>query len=233
MSRYNAAQFLQAWRERGSPFRGTRQHSESLLGQLTQSQHTKDQLDRAFCFAWSMCNSTEEQLAAVHIEYRWAAALLGRAYEMKVAQIRYDESVSSNNKSRNWYGKGQVRTEVIALLIRLINSSPTDMDKLIFRKRLVKATRWYTLCKGLGWGILTLIPYDDVPVTWVEHTLRVSELDVWIKLVRKESPDVYDASMALETWLGLEAVEGGPISNKERLGIEAEAPRSLYEVEEV
>lgn len=232
-SRYNTLQFLQAWRERGSPFRGNGRRVETLLTQLTQTQHHADQLDRAFCFAWSMCSSTEEHLAAVHIEYRWAAALLGRAYEMKIAQIRHDDSVSSSDTSRNRYGKGLVRTEAISALIQLVKSNPTDTDKLIFRKRLTKATRWYTLCKGLGWGILTLIPHDGIPVTWIEHTLRNAELDLWVKLVKRESPDVYNASLALETWLGLDAIAGGPIANKELLSIEADALRTLYEVEEV
>jgi hypothetical protein len=60
-----------------------------------------------------MCDSTESQLAAIHIEYHWVAALLGRAYEHKIARIQQDALASTNKRIRNRYGKGLVRTKAI------------------------------------------------------------------------------------------------------------------------
>ncbi|CAE7221827.1 hypothetical protein PTTW11_11463 [Pyrenophora teres f. teres] len=115
-SQYHAAQFLQAWRERGSPFRGggelagsqSKMHTGARCLQLLS---VRDDADREFCFAWNMCTRYEAELAAVHIESRWASALLGQAYSKKIAQIRHNDFISSNDRTRNRYGKGPVRTE--------------------------------------------------------------------------------------------------------------------------
>jgi hypothetical protein len=57
----------------------------------------------------------------------------------------------------------------------------------------------------------------------VESTLRIRELDVWVELVKRENPDVYAASKALNGWLGLEGIARGLISKKETLSIKSEA----------
>ncbi|KAF1343750.1 hypothetical protein EJ07DRAFT_147965 [Lizonia empirigonia] len=93
--------------------------------------------------------------------------------------------------------------------------------------------RWYTVTQLLGWGSLTLMPHDHIPNSWIESTLRNGELDVWAQLVKKENPDVYTASRALEAWLGPEGIAGGSISKKQTLSIEAEAPATIYEVDEI
>ncbi|EFQ90454.1 hypothetical protein PTT_12942, partial [Pyrenophora teres f. teres 0-1] len=93
--------------------------------------------------------------------------------------------------------------------------------------------RWYSISQELGWGILTLIPHDEIPNRWIERTLRVGQLDVWMKLLNKERQDICVASKALESWLGPEGIAGGPISEKKTLSIEAEAPATIYEVEEI
>lgn len=244
-SRYHAAQFLQAWRERGSAFRsqGRPDGSQSSLDSDQSAKRKSDQLlvllgkkhaaDFAFCFAWDMCNRSEGEMAAVHIEYRWAAALLGQAYVNKIAQIKQDDMSSSNDRTRNRYGKGPVRKEALVALLELVSLNPTDKDRLVFRKRLAKAMRWYTVTQLLGWGSLTLMPHDRIPNSWIESTLRNGELDVWAHLVKKENPDVHTASRALEAWLGPEGIAGGSISKKQTLSIEAEAPATIYEVEEI
>lgn len=234
-SRYHAAQFLQAWRERGSPFRGSGglAASQGTTTALSQLLRSRDAADKAFCFAWDMCDRSEGELAAVHIEYRWAAALLGQAYINKVAQIRQKDLTSSNDRTRNRYGKGTVRKEAFEDLLQLVSPKPTDTNRLVFQKRLAKAARWYTVSQTLGWGSLTLMPYDEIPNSWIESTLRVGELNVWFDLVKKENPDVYAASKALDSWLGPEGIAGGSISEKKTLSIEAEAPATIYEIEEV
>ncbi|KAE8852431.1 hypothetical protein PTNB73_10598 [Pyrenophora teres f. teres] len=202
-SQYHAAQFLQAWRERGSPFRGggelagsqSKMHTGARCLQLLS---VRDDADREFCFAWNMCTRYEAELAAVHIESRWASALLGQAYSKKIAQIRHNDFISSNDRTRN-----------------------RPSDALVLNE------------SGVGWGILTLIPHDEIANRWIERTLRVGQLDVWMKLLKKERQDICVASKALESWLGPEGIAGGPISEKKTLSIEAEAPATIYEVEEI
>ncbi|KAE8858701.1 hypothetical protein PTNB73_08181, partial [Pyrenophora teres f. teres] len=237
-SQYHAAQFLQAWRERGSPFRGggelagsqSKMHTGARCLQLLS---VRDDADREFCFAWNMCTRYEAELAAVHIESRWASALLGQAYSKKIAQIRHNDFISSNDRTRNRYGKGPVRTEAIAALVELVSPNATEKDKQVFKRRLGQAMRWYSMSQELGWGILTLIPHDEIANRWIERTLRVGQLDVWMKLLKKERQDICVASKALESWLGPEGIAGGPISEKKTLSIEAEAPATIYEVEEI
>ncbi|UPX11858.1 uncharacterized protein EKO05_0002442 [Ascochyta rabiei] len=93
--------------------------------------------------------------------------------------------------------------------------------------------RWYSISQELGWGILTLIPHDEIANCWIERTLRVGQLHVWIELLKKECPDICAASKALKNWLGPEGIAGGPINEKKTLSIEAEAPATIYEVEEI
>jgi hypothetical protein len=234
----HATQFLQAWRERGSPFRQAASRdmvAEDNTGSLLRLLRSPAAVDRAFSFAWDMCNRTEGELAAIHIEYRWAAALLGKAYMDKIAQLRNKDLTASNDRSRNRYGKGLVRTEARLSLLKVVsrNPTPTEHDRLVLRKRLARASRWYTLAQTLGWGSLALMPHDSIPNSWIESTLRAGELDVWVELVKKETPDVFAASKALDTWLGADGIAGGPISAKKTLGIEAKAPATIYEIEEV
>lgn len=232
-SRYNAALFLQAWRQRGSPFRGRGQLAASQADSLTQYASTASlsSAEKQFYFAWDMCDRAEGELAAVQIEYRWAAALLGQAYANKIAHIHNRDMDASNDRTRNRYGLGTVRGEAIASLLSVVSSNPSaDRDK--FRKRLGRASRWYTVVQTLGWGSLALMPHDDVPITWVESKLRVGELAIWLELVKKENPDVYTASKALDRWLGPECIAGGPIGARSFLSIEADVPATIYEVED-
>ena len=234
-SRHHAAQFLQAWRERGSLFR----LSSGLAGSqgknalLLQLPRRRDAAEESFRFAWDMCNRSEGELAAVHIEYRWAAALLGQAYAKKTAQIRHNDLISSNDRTRNRYGKGPVRTEAYEALLQLVFPKPTDTDRLVFKKRLAKSARWNTVIEALGWGSLTLMPHDEIPNSWIESTLRVGELNVWLDLVKKENPDVYAASKALDSWLGPDGISGGSIHLKKPLTIETEAPATIHAIDEI
>lgn len=237
-SKFCAAQFLHTWREQGTPFRaGTEERQLVQASQLPMSYGGNlsqgGRADSAFCFAWGMCKRYETALAAVHIGSRWAFALLGEAYAQKIQQIRQEDFVASNDRSRNRYGKGQVRTEAIAALIKLVYKAPMKRDHEVFRNRLKQAMRWHTIVKGLGWGSLLLIPPEEVSNWWVERVLRVGQLEVFVSVVKRERPDLCAASKALETWLGPEGIAGGSISSKQMLSIEAEAPPTIYEVEEV
>jgi hypothetical protein len=93
--------------------------------------------------------------------------------------------------------------------------------------------RWYTMGQVLGWGSFCLVPHDVIFNTWVEHTLRVPELDVWLELVKKVNPDVFKAAQILDSWLGPEGIAGRPISEKTPLGIKAEPAMTIYEIEEI
>jgi hypothetical protein len=223
-SRYHAARFLQTWRELGTPFQAeVNDHVPSL----------SPSAESAFCFAWSMCTRYDSKLAAMHIASRWAHALLGEAYTKKVEQLQMFDLLASNDHSRNRYGKGPVRTEAIAQLIKLVHPAPTRKDNEIFRTRLKQAVRWYKIVKELGWGILLLIPHEEVSNRWVERVLRVGQLDVFIRLVQRQQPDLCAASRTLENWLGPDGIAGGPISGKQTLSIEAEGLTTVYEVEEI
>ena len=69
--------------------------------------------------------------------------------------------------------------------------------------------------------------------TWLEHTLRVPKLDVWLELVRKVNPDVVKAGHILDSWLRPDGIAGGAISKKTPLGIKAEPVMTIYEIEEI
>ncbi|UPX18151.1 uncharacterized protein EKO05_0008461 [Ascochyta rabiei] len=67
----------------------------------------------------------------------------------------------------------------------------------------------------------------------IKRTLCIGQLHVWIELLKKECLDICAASKALKNWLGPEGIAGGPINEKKTLSIEAEAPATIYEVEEI
>jgi hypothetical protein len=77
------------------------------------------------------------------------------------------------------------------------------------------------------------MPHDEIPNSWIESTLRVGELNVWLDLVKKENLDVYAASKALDSWLGPDGISGGSIDSKKTLSIEAEAPATIHEIDEI
>lgn len=160
----NAAQFLQTWRQQGTPFQ-TRAEVRSLQShahlqqELVASASQGSSPDSAFSFAWDMCKVYGQELAAVYIGSRWALALLGEAYTQKIRQIRQQGWISSNDRTRNRYGKGPVRTEAITALIKLVYPEPTRKQHDTFRTRLKQAMRWHSVVQGLGWGSLLLIPH--------------------------------------------------------------------------
>jgi hypothetical protein len=240
-TRYHAAAFLSAWRRRGSPFElatagapvastlaasvdstGVQPTTSDLVSWLPSSCPTRA-VDADFCSAYQLVSYYEYRLAAVHIEYRWAMAFLGRAYANKIASLQ-GESV-----------KGNVRSKAITALLQAVtlkNSQPTHAVRGTFKLRLNRASRWYHAANTLGWGCLCLIP-ENISHKWVEQTLRVGEWYLWLQLVQRNSPDAYRAIQALDTWLGTEGIAGGPINNKDMLCIEASVPSLTTQVEEV
>lgn len=69
-----------------------------------------------------MCDYYETQLASAIIQYRWAMALLGRVHANKIAQLKENDRVASSDRSRNRYGRGQVRTEAVDGLLCTVTS---------------------------------------------------------------------------------------------------------------
>jgi hypothetical protein len=234
-SRYHAAQFLHTWRLLGTPFpedadvRQTVGDEFELTGRGSQLSSA----DRRFCFAMSMVTRYESKAAAVSIGTRWALALLGTAYALKVEEIQERDRALSDDRSRNRYGKGQVRTQAIAELMELAHLTPRSKHQVLFKSRLKRGIRWHTIVKNLGWGILMLVPHEEISNRWVERVLRVGQLDVFVELVKRERPELCAASKALELWLGPDGVAGGSISGKQTLSIEAGPPAAVYEVEEI
>lgn len=232
-ARFYARRFLQAWRERGTPFY-SRLVADSPASQDRQivAFQKQDRIDMDFRAAWDRCEQYENMLSAVNIGYRWAAALLGRAYANKIAQIEQNDLLSSNDRTRNRYGKGKVRTEAINALMMLVPGAE-KYKREAFRTCLLRASRWYELAQGLGWGILALMPSEDIPNTWLERDISAWGVGLWVQLVRKERPDVCAAAEALDSWLGPDGIAGGPISGKTALCLEMDPPvGSVVEVED-
>ncbi|KAI4221645.1 MAG: hypothetical protein L6R40_008617 [Gallowayella cf. fulva] len=232
----HAAYFLQSWRSQGTPFPNSghfanASQSNAIITPQAVSQASL--IDDAFQHAWNHVSRCEGQLAAVHIQYRWAMAFLGRAYENKIAEIKAKDLAKDNDRTRNRYGGGKVQSEATEALLPLVYKSSTKRKRDIFQKRLHRASRFYEAASVLGWGFLCLIPHNVVPNSWVEQTLRIGELRLWLELVKRVNPEVHSASTALEAWLGSECIAGGPLRQQETLRIEVETPAIVYEVEEV
>jgi hypothetical protein len=240
-TRYHTAAFLSAWRRRGSPFELANagapvasspaasvastvvQPTTSDIVSWVPSSCPTRAVDADFCSAYQLVSYYEYRLAAVHIEYRWAMAFLGRAYANKVASLQR-ESV-----------KGNVRSKAITALLQAVtldNCQPTDSVRGTFKLRLNRASRWYYAANTLGWGCLCLMP-ENISHKWAEQTLRVREWHIWLQLVQRNGLDAYRAIQALDTWLGAEGIAGRSISNKEMLCIEASVPSLATQVEEI
>lgn len=232
----HTASFLQSWRSQGTPFPGSSHisnfHKSDALFSSQAVSHASA-TDSAFQHAWNHVSRCESQLAAVHIQYRWAMAFLGRAYENKMAEIKEKDMTKNNDRTRNRYGEGKVQSEAIEALLPLVYKSSTKKERGIFQKRLHRASRFYEITGVLGWSFLCLIPHDVVSNSWIEQSLRIGELRIWLALVKRINPDIHVASTALDAWLGSECIAGGPLRKEETLRIEVEAPAIVYEVEEV
>jgi hypothetical protein len=224
----NAASFLRSWRQHGTPFcsQAPAAPTSALSQRLVLDHSNKTASDNAiFAYAWHMCDYYDSQLASATIKYRWAMALLGRAYANNIAQLQDSDRAASSDTSRNRYGKGQVRTEAVRSLLQAVSGdSPSKQQKTAFRLRLARAARWYTAASTLGWGSLCLMPPEAISNTWAGKTLTRPEWDIWLDLIQKIQPDACTASRALDAWLGAEGIEGGSIKGKETLCIEAGAP---------
>ena len=160
-------------------------------------------------------------------------ALLGQAYNTKIEQIREKDKAKVITSARGRDGKGQIRAEATNDLLALLYANPTEKDRQLFKNRVTRGMRWYKMGQALGWGSFCLVPHDVISNTWLEHTLRVPELDIWLELVRKVNPDVVKAAYILDSWLGPDGIAGGAISDKAPLGIEAAPDLPIYEIEEV
>jgi hypothetical protein len=130
-------------------------------------------------------------------------------------------------------GRGQVRAEATDDLLALLYANPTEKDRRLFKSRVARGQCWYKIGQALGWGSFCLVPHDVISNTWLEHTLRVPELHIWLELVRKVNPDVIKAAYILDSWLGPDGIAGGAIGDKAPLGIEAAPDLPIYEIEEV
>lgn len=108
-------------------------------------------LNSVFCRAWDRCTVYKEVVKSVHIKYRWAQALLGKAMTDKLEQLKRSDRLLSNSKTSR-FGKGRRRTEAIDALMLLVFSqqSPSKSERDLFRNRLAKAGKWYRTAEGLG-----------------------------------------------------------------------------------
>jgi hypothetical protein len=253
-AQYHAVRFLQSWRTYGSPFPSstssfsttpptssfstTPQAASSnkrrrLPWLYRNSPSQRSTTDNLFRDAWGVVDHYETQMAAIHIQYRWAMAFLGRAYADKITLLEREDQARGKGQSRSRDGRGNLRTEARTALLPLVYGEITSRERSICKKRLQRATRWYNAAMTLGWGSLCLMPYETISNAWAEQKLRVGEWQTWLDLVKEVNPDAHTASQALDAWLGSEITTGGPIRDKDTLYIEATLPTTVYEIEEV
>lgn len=227
---YNVATFLQAWRERGTPVPSRNTAIDGAVSsQMARRAHSANGCDGVFQQAWHMSHYCEQQMATVMIEYRWAMALLGRAYANKVGRIQQNNPSSSRGRD----GRGAVKSEAIDSLLLLVHPASTSEERKPFVRRLNRATRWYQAAETLGWGSLCLMPTDVVSTNWVEKDVLAHEWSIWLNLIQRVNKDACAASIALDNWLGAEGIQGGPIQGKEMLCIEQKGAPVVCEVEEI
>lgn len=242
-SQEHAAKFLQAWRKRGTLFGGgvaERYSSSSRPApsprQAIAGTAQQDSVDSLFRSAWERCNQYDEIVKSVHIEYRWAQALLGQAYANKMAQVSQDDTAVLNTGTQGKTRRAAIRSEAINRLFALIDLHPSKdpaKERELFRARLAAATKWYNIAQALGWGVFMVMPEDSMSKSWIEYTIRAWGVPVFIELVKKVRPDVCAATKAFDAWLGPEGIAGGPIGAKKTLSIELDAPASTAEVYEI
>lgn len=242
-ARFHAAAFLHSWRSRGTPFptQSTPDPAVEVSSDIAtrrdlpwlRRDNPSQRIENAFRKAWTAVNYCESELATVNIQYRWAMAFLGQAYADQISYLEQEDQTERRDQSRSRNGKGHLRTQAINSLLLFAYEEATSKEKDIFRRRLLRASRWYEAAKELGWGILCLMPHDSITVTWVEQTLRIAEWRIWLQLVKKVGSDAWAASRELDMWLGPESIAGGSLGDKERLRIEADPHITAYEIEEV
>jgi hypothetical protein len=184
--------------------------------------------DNVFRRAWHLSQYCERRLSTVVIEYRWAMALLASAYAEKVDEIR-----KASGPSKNRGGQGKVTGQATDALLQLIDPNFTAADRRVFRKRLDRAKRWLTATEVLGWGSLCLMPVDLVSKRFAEKVSTVDQWSTWLELVKRVNPDAYRASLALDKWVGIDGIKGGPIQSTDLLCIEATGPTAINQVEEI
>jgi len=232
---YAATTFLRSWRTRGTPVPSRAVTTDNTAStQLALRDGQLDPCDSFFQRAWSMSHYCEKRMVTVMIEYRWAMALLGRAYYDKVDQITQADRATSNAVvSRHRGGKGKKKAEAINALLQLVNPTATPNDRKVFAKRLARAKRWFRATQVLGWGSLCLMPTDTVSNGWVERDIHPDVWNIWLQLVKRVNPEAHSASLALDNCVGQEGIQGGPIQTKEVLCIEEKGPTVFYEVEEI
>lgn len=237
-SQEHAAHFLQIWRKQGSLFGdGAPEGFSSQALRVREPRVYPSEptsLDGMFRRAWDRCAVYEEVVKSVHIKYRWAQALLGKAMVDKLEQLKRSDKLLSDSKTSR-FGKGQRRTEAIDTLMLLVfpQQNPSKSERDMFRDRLAKAGKWYRIAEGLGWGVLLVMPEDVLPKTWIEQTIRSWGVDVFIELLKRERPDVCLAAKQFDEWLGPEGIAGGDINGKKTLSIELNAPGTTHRVEEI
>jgi hypothetical protein len=227
-----ASKFLQAWRKRGSLFAGAAERAAPSPQDQAVAFSARDDSNRVFCTAWERCNRYDDIIKSVHIEYRWAQALLGQAYSQKLAELQEKDPTPILNHT----GRSVVRTEAINTLFALVHPDPANAHpkaRDAFRSRLSIATRWYTIAQALGWGVFIVMSEECISHYWIGATIGAWGVPIFIDLVKRERPDVCAAAKAFEEWLGPEGIAGGPLGGKKRLGIELDTPPVTAEVYEV
>lgn len=217
------AAFLERWRKEGSPF--------ATLG-LPRRATRPSPVD-IFNSAWKFCERYDEEAGVMDIQYRWAMAFLGQAYTNRIDEISQKHVPASSRSTRSRGGRGKVSSEAIDALISQLSTPLPDEERRKFVRRLGSAVRWSQLARGLGWGMLCLLPTHQISIYWVEKKINLDTWLIWLDLVAEINPDAHTASIAIDAWLGSTLSTGGSISDKVPLVIESRDFGSTTQVEEI
>lgn len=201
--------FVDNWRKTGHPLLVASAPSSSSEAAASISSRPR------FGFTWEAVTFSESAIATAGVVYRWGMASIGREYQRTIA-----EETSQG-------GEGQARSRAKRALWDQVRPSGSWAA---FNVRLKRSRRWFEAAQMLGWGFLLLLPAATVTPNWVEQTLRAPEWRIWLQLVQRVNPGAVQASRDFDAWLGPSALEGGPITNDERLGIEAALEMHIQEV---
>lgn len=93
-----------------------------------------------------------------------------------------------------------------------------------FEKMLSFGSRWYTIGTKLGFGVLALIPIISIPHTFLQTTLRLGQLDIWIELIQRFNPQAIEMGRLISPTMVLISA-GKQLPRRRRLRLET-IPRS-------
>ena len=177
--------FLASWRTDELVPCTARIESPSSLA--SQPQEVQD-----FCYLYRQVAANEVASGFTTISHRIHLTKLWQQY------LTIDEAV--NRAPAAPRSKGQTKQAIRKrYLFNLLHpefqalqdvrqASTSKQAWLSFTRQLDYASRWHLLKERLGLGVLALIPTRVVSNAWIQHELRLNELEIWIQAIHHFNP---------------------------------------------